>query len=375
MQLYLGSNRSSFSWRPTVFDSLPAFAICGWSGSGKTTLIEKLIRRLRSKGLKVAVVKHDAHGIDIDRPGKDSDRFFQAGADVLLQGPQQEFLRIHRSGTNDLYLTLSRLAQQYDLILVEGHKGTALPKIWLLAEGEHVPPDQVGNLLEVLTRDADRLETAADILDKWLPKQWRKTPVFGCILIGGASSRMGRAKHLLLNRDRTWIENTTELLQQVCREVVIVGAGEVPDRLSTFPRLSDVPQASGPMAGLLAAMRWNPQASWLLAACDLPATTPNAIHWLLATRAPGVWATLPRLSGSVGVEPLFAHYDFRSRRLVERLVANNEFSLAGLADRPKVSTPTPPSQLVASWQNINTPADLHAFGQAGSQFKYTSSND
>ena len=358
-----------------MFDSLPAFAVCGWSGSGKTTLIEKLIRPLLSKGLKVVVVKHDAHGIDVDRSGKDSDRFFRAGADVLLQGPQQEFLRLHRSGTDDLHLALTRLAQQYDLILVEGHKGTDLPKIWLLADGEQTPPDQIGNVLEVLSRDADRPAIAAEVLDKWLSNQWRRTPVFGCVLIGGASSRMGRAKHLLLKRGRTWIENTTELLQQVCREVVIVGAGEVPEELSSSPRLADVPQANGPMAGLLAAMRWNPQASWLLAACDLPAITLDAIHWLLATRAPGVWATLPSLRGSVGVEPLFAHYDFRSCRLIERLVANHEFSLARLADLPQISTRTPPSQLAPAWQNINTPADLHSFGQAGSQFEYTSSND
>ena len=122
-----------------MFDNLPAFAICGWSGSGKTTLIEQIIPTLCKKGLKIVVVKHDTHGIDVDNTGKDSDRFLQAGADVLLQGPKEELQRIHRSDSESLRVILARLAQQYDLVLIEGNKGTALPKIWLLSEDELAP--------------------------------------------------------------------------------------------------------------------------------------------------------------------------------------------------------------------------------------------
>ena len=73
---------------------LPVFGVCGWSGSGKTTLIEAVLPKLLARNLKVAVVKHDVHAIDVDRPGKDSDRFFQAGADVYLQG-NEELSRRH----------------------------------------------------------------------------------------------------------------------------------------------------------------------------------------------------------------------------------------------------------------------------------------
>ena len=71
--------------------------VCGWSDSGKTALIEAVLLRLCKTGLRIAVVKHDVHGLNIDHPGKDSDRFFQAGADVFLQGPQEEVLRLHGS--------------------------------------------------------------------------------------------------------------------------------------------------------------------------------------------------------------------------------------------------------------------------------------
>ncbi|MFH2003029.1 MAG: molybdopterin-guanine dinucleotide biosynthesis protein MobB, partial [Planctomycetota bacterium] len=61
-----------------------ALGICGWKNSGKTTLVEQLIPKLQGMGLHIAVVKSDAHGIDVDHQGKDSDRFYKAGADVVL---------------------------------------------------------------------------------------------------------------------------------------------------------------------------------------------------------------------------------------------------------------------------------------------------
>ena len=342
-------------------DSLPAFAICGWSGSGKTTLIEKIIPALGKKGLKVVVVKHDSHGIDVDHPGKDSDRFFKAGADVLLRGPKEQLLRLHQASHQGLTRVLDVLAQQYDLVLVEGHKDTPLPKIWLLGEDELAPPTQVDQILTVLSRDAERPTIVLDILEKWLAEQWTKPPVFGCALIGGASSRMGKAKHLLRRDGRTWLEHTVELLGQVCERVVISGSGEIPDELVDHPRLADTPDAQGPMAGLLSAMRWASQVSWLVAACDLPQMSLDALHWLLASRAPGVWATLPNLAGVSGVEPLLAHYDFRSRLLLEHLVAQGEFSISSLATHPKVISPAPPDKLSPAWHNINTLDELNLF--------------
>ncbi len=60
------------------------------SNSGKTTLIEKIVPILKARGLRVAVIKHASGGFDLDKPGKDSWRFQQAGADsVILVGPDR----------------------------------------------------------------------------------------------------------------------------------------------------------------------------------------------------------------------------------------------------------------------------------------------
>jgi len=339
-------------------DDLPVLGICGFSGSGKTTLIEAVVPRLQAKGLSVAVIKHDAHGVEVDRPGKDSDRFFQAGADVLLQGPGQEFLRTH--GTSDLHGRLGALAERYDLVLVEGHKQTPLPKLWLLADREQHAPPEVRGILAPLPRGAGRPAALMDLLDVWLRRRWLKTPLLGCVLIGGKSTRMGRPKHLLRRGGRTWLERTVESLRQVTRGVVLAGGGQVPQALAHLVRLPDVPDASGPLAGILSAMRWAPRASWLVAACDLPNLSAEALRWLVSFRAPGTWAVLPKLPLSAGIEPLLAYYDLRAGPLLRQMAGAGNFKPAEIARSPKVICPAPPERLAPAWRNVNTQADLGA---------------
>jgi molybdopterin-guanine dinucleotide biosynthesis protein A len=183
-------------------------------------------------------------------------------------------------------------------------------------------------------------------------------PVYGCVLIGGKSARMGRPKHLLQDNGRTWLERTAELLERSCQTIVVAGTGDVPETLTQCVRLPDVAGAEGPMAGLLSAMRWAPHASWLVAACDLPDLTAEALDWLLAVRRPGVWATLPKLADSSNVEPLLAHYDSRARSLLERTAAGGTFGLHRITSHAKVNSPVIPTDLAAAWRNVNSPEDL-----------------
>ena len=359
-----------------VRDVLPIFGIFGHHESGKTTLIEQLLPRLFAKGISVVVAKVHGSHLEVDTPGKDSHRLFEAGADVFMQGKTQGFLRKHTDGTAALASGLANLARRYDLVLVEGRKRIECDKIWLLGEGETDPPPEAADVLDVLPRGAGRAEAAGQILDDWLTRRWLRVPVYGCVPIGGESSRMGTRKHLMQTGGVTWLARTAELLAGATERVVIAGEGRVSEvcprpeplygqgtrsgseDLSDAVHLSDVPDAAGPMAGLLAAMRWAPHVSWLVAACDLPNLSAEALEWLLSTRSPGVWATLPRLPADKGVEPLLAHYDLRARGVLEDLAAQGRFSPSLLAEHPKVATPTPPAHLLSAWTNANSPADL-----------------
>jgi len=148
----------------------PAFGICGFSGSGKTTVIETVVQRLTARGLRVGVVKHDVHGLNIDHEGKDTDRFFKAGADVIIRGPEQCFFRAHRRGNMPLSGLLDLLGPYYDLFLVEGHKTMPLDqKVWLCSDdGEDPPPEAIG-IRRVLRRDEERVSIVMEMIDAWLP--------------------------------------------------------------------------------------------------------------------------------------------------------------------------------------------------------------
>ena len=65
---------------------VPAICIAGWSDSGKTTLIERLIPLLTVRGLRVGVVKHTHHALEMDKPGSDTDRYRSAGASAVAVG-------------------------------------------------------------------------------------------------------------------------------------------------------------------------------------------------------------------------------------------------------------------------------------------------
>ena len=64
-------------------ENTPVVVFVGLSGTGKTTFLEKLIPELKAHGLRLAVLKHDTHGFEMDKPGKDTYRMKAAGADSV----------------------------------------------------------------------------------------------------------------------------------------------------------------------------------------------------------------------------------------------------------------------------------------------------
>ena len=116
-----------------------ALGVVGWSGAGKTTLITAVLPLLAARGLRVATVKHTHHDFDLDRPGKDSFRHREAGAgEVLLVGGVRWAL-LHEGPPPPLGRLLSRLAP-VDLVLVEGFRQEALPKIEVFRASLGRPP-------------------------------------------------------------------------------------------------------------------------------------------------------------------------------------------------------------------------------------------
>jgi len=105
--------------------------LAGWSGSGKTTLITKLIPRLIARGLRVSTLKHAHHGFDLDQPGKDSFFHRAAGATEVIISSAKRFAILHELREEaewDLPDLLTKMSP-VDLVLVEGYKRDAFPKL------------------------------------------------------------------------------------------------------------------------------------------------------------------------------------------------------------------------------------------------------
>jgi len=105
-----------------------AVAFTGPSNSGKTTLIVKIARKLIHKeGFDVAIVKHDPKDKAwFDVAGKDSYKFYDTGAEVIVTSPTRTTYFSNRHKDID---EMVRLFGDFDILLVEGLKSLPLPKI------------------------------------------------------------------------------------------------------------------------------------------------------------------------------------------------------------------------------------------------------
>ncbi|MBA5763514.1 bifunctional molybdopterin-guanine dinucleotide biosynthesis adaptor protein MobB/molybdopterin molybdotransferase MoeA [Vibrio sp. 404] len=116
---------------------VPILGFAAYSGTGKTTLIEALLPKLTEAGLRIGMLKHAHHNFDVDMPGKDSYRLRKAGASQMLISSRNRYALMTETPQeeSEFHYLLTRFdQQQLDVILVEGCKNIAFPKIELHRE-------------------------------------------------------------------------------------------------------------------------------------------------------------------------------------------------------------------------------------------------
>ncbi|MBD2811607.1 molybdopterin-guanine dinucleotide biosynthesis protein B [Xenorhabdus sp. Vera] len=126
---------------------LPILGITAYNGTGKTTLLKQMIPLLRQQNIRVGLIKHTHHNMDVDQPGKDSYELRKAGANQTLVASQQRWALMTETPDLpqlDLYYLASRFdADSLDLILVEGFKQEPIPKIALYRDGLNHTIDEI----------------------------------------------------------------------------------------------------------------------------------------------------------------------------------------------------------------------------------------
>ncbi len=161
-----------------IKSKLPLLGFAAYSGTGKTTLLCKLIPLLKAKGIRIGVVKHAHHDIDIDHPKKDSYELRQSGASKIVVASRKRTAIIIEHPDNHeeptLEDTLKNMhTKNLDLILVEGFKLADLPKIELhriTLDKPYIYPND-HNIIAIATDHELNDDNAPDQLDLNQPQQ------------------------------------------------------------------------------------------------------------------------------------------------------------------------------------------------------------
>ncbi|HEU4561296.1 MAG TPA: molybdopterin-guanine dinucleotide biosynthesis protein B [Longimicrobium sp.] len=155
-------------------DLPPAVCIVGKKNSGKTTLTVALAAELKRRGRRVATIKHGHHAFETDQPGRDSWRHFNEGhaEATIMAGTGKIALVLRIDGEPDPERLVAEFyaGRGYELVLIEGWKHGALPKIEVFRRAVHDRPvydaedaDAAARFVAIVTDDPD-LRAACEVI-------------------------------------------------------------------------------------------------------------------------------------------------------------------------------------------------------------------
>lgn len=314
---------------PYIFNPYE-IAFCGFSRSGKTTLIEKLIRQL-SAVYTIGYVKHDVHGFEMDKEGKDTFRVRQSGARMVSIRDDRRGAVIHE-GRHDGFGCRNLLLEN-DLVFAEGYKNSEIPKIIFIDQDEKILGEikngrfhrviaftgikraYAGLPLEIPYFQRDDVTGIKDLVVAYFSRQAQGIPLNGLVLAGGQSRRMKKDKSLLEYHGKKQTEFCYGLLKPFCAQVFLSNRQDQSDLEGHrgLPQLHDMFTGIGPLGGILTALKTYPDAAWLVLACDLPFVGKGVLERLVQRRNPFKTATAYESAKDNGQpEPLCAIYEPKS---------------------------------------------------------------
>jgi molybdopterin-guanine dinucleotide biosynthesis protein A len=182
--------------------------------------------------------------------------------------------------------------------------------------------------------------------------------LYGLVLAGGKSRRMGQDK-ALLNRDgRSQLEFAYSLLHSVADQCFVSVRAEQNDdsERGRFPQIVDRHADIGPVAGILSALETHPNADWLVVACDLPNLDSQTLEYLIENRSDERPFTAYRSSYDELPEPLCAIYRSGSDNVIRGFVEDGMNCPRKMLIRSDTRLLDQPN--ASALDNINTPDEL-----------------
>ena len=335
-------------------------AVSGVKNSGKTSLIVRLLPALIRRGLRVAVVKHDGHCFEADRPGTDSFRCLEAGAVGTAVFDGEKYQLVRRAPVAEDFL----LAQfpEADLILLEGFKNSLWPKVEIVrAAVSGCPVSHPSTRLALVTDCSpeapgcpvfglDDVDGLADLLLRFV----RLGPGFSAILLaGGKSSRMGSCKAELPFCGRRMIDFQILRLQMLgIRDILVSGFSCGTEGVRCVP---DIVPRCGPLGGIHAGLSAAERDACLVLSVDAPLVPFSALFALMDRHRSGITV----LEHGAQLEPLIGVYDRSLAALCGELLQGGPRSVKCLFDLAGV-TALPCEAEPSLLSNCNTPEEYAA---------------
>jgi len=299
--------------------------IAGYSGAGKTTLIERCIEKFSAQ-FKVGYFKHDAHRFQMDYAGKDTFRAQKAGAKTILIN-SSEGINIYFSEPTIQQFTLGTALNNSDFILVEGYKNSPWEKFLILDENglayhEYLEGKWQNVVALVYTEkfpgtlpqnipcfERNQIEEIAQWMLGYL--KTKIPPVYGLILMGGKSTRMGTDKFQLAYQNAPQYQECLKLLQPHCTDIYfsVRENQNLPHEINANQFIVDKFLDVGPLGGILTALKDFPRRAFLILAIDLPLLSNQTLQYLVENRNPYRHATVYRNPKNDYLEPLCTLYE------------------------------------------------------------------
>jgi molybdopterin-guanine dinucleotide biosynthesis protein A/molybdopterin converting factor small subunit len=191
-----------------------------------------------------------------------------------------------------------------------------------------------------------------------------KPPLFGLLLAGGRSTRMGHDKaSMVIGADGlNQAQRAVQELSAFCQKVFLsLRDGQTaPEGCEHFEIVRDNPKLSGPLAGILAAFKQEPDAAWLVMACDLPFVTPEVLHKLVHARTDGANFIAYASATDELPEPLCAIYEPYARAILQRHADRNHLCPRHIMIEERATLLELPPSCRRALENMNTPQDIAA---------------
>lgn len=181
-------------------------------------------------------------------------------------------------------------------------------------------------------------------------------PIYGLVLAGGKSSRMGADKGMIDWHGKPQRYHVADMLTPLCDAVFIsCRTDQAKDIIPDYAIITDSLTIGGPLAGIISAFEQYPHVAWLVTACDLPLLDTDTLQYLIANRNPHTMATTYKSPADELPEPLITIWEPQSYKILlsfmnngykcpRKILINNDITLLD---------PSHPAALL----NANTPVE------------------